>query len=365
MHHQNLENIDSANNSMQNISMSLAVSNDSDSGNSDLLYDVPPSIIALLSFFYGAISLVAIIGNFCVLIIVATSRRMRTVTNCFIANLAVADIIIAMFAVPFQFQAALLQRWLLPPFMCAFCPFVQALSVNVSIITLTAIALDRYRAVVYPLKAKTSKLSAKVAIMAIWVFSALAGVPYAIALRVTMVPDAQMGNDTTKPFCMNVHISPVIWKVYNHVLVTLQYFVPLCLISAVYITIAIKLKYSGTPGNTQCERDANIMKNKKKVIKMLILVVLLFALCWLPFQLYNILQEILPEINKYKYINVIWFCCHWLAMSNSCYNPFIYAIYNERFNTEFKNKFKCCMSLFRRRSSGEKATDSSLSSRYG
>ncbi|GFY46699.1 hypothetical protein TNIN_197731 [Trichonephila inaurata madagascariensis] len=30
----------------------------------------------------------------------------------------------------------------------------------------------------------------------------------------------------------------------------------------------------------------------------------------------------------YKYINVIWFSCHWLAMSNSCYNPFIYAIYN-------------------------------------
>lgn len=50
---------------------------------------------------------------------------MRTVTNMFIANLALADIIIGLFAIPFQFQAALLQRWNLPDFMCAFCPFVQ------------------------------------------------------------------------------------------------------------------------------------------------------------------------------------------------------------------------------------------------
>jgi len=45
----------------------------------------------------------------------------------FIANLALADVIIGLFAIPFQFQAALLQRWDLPYFMCAFCPFVQVI----------------------------------------------------------------------------------------------------------------------------------------------------------------------------------------------------------------------------------------------
>ena len=94
---------------------------------------------------------------------------------------------------------------------------------------------------------------------------------------------------------------------------------------------------------------------------MLFIVVALFGLCWLPYQMYNILQEIYPEINRYvvfysyklkvirfemhsnssyllidlvlldnryRYINLIWFSCHFLAMSNSCYNPFIYAIYS-------------------------------------
>lgn len=51
-----------------------------------------------------------------------------------------------------QFQAALLQRWDLPDFMCAFCPFVQTVSVNVSVFTLTAIAVDRHRAIINPLR---------------------------------------------------------------------------------------------------------------------------------------------------------------------------------------------------------------------
>ncbi|RWS19123.1 uncharacterized protein B4U80_02439, partial [Leptotrombidium deliense] len=64
------------------------------------------------------------------------------------------------------------------------------------------------------------------------------------------------------------------------------------------------------------------------VIKMLLIVIVLFAICWLPFQCYNVISEIFPNVNRYKFINIIWFCCHWLAMSNSCYNPVIYYMYS-------------------------------------
>lgn len=61
---------------------------------------------------------------------------------------------------------------------------------------------------------------------------------------------------------------------------------------------------------------------------MLIIVVLLFGICWCPLQVYHILQVTWDSVNEYKYINIVWFCSDWLAMSNSCYNPFIYGIYN-------------------------------------
>ncbi|XP_077504600.1 RYamide receptor-like [Amblyomma americanum] len=304
------------------------------------LYQVPVGFIVLLSIFYGLISLVAVAGNFMVMWIVATSRRMQTVTNFFIANLAVADIIIGLFSIPFQFQAALLQRWVLPEFMCAFCPFVQVLSVNVSIFTLTAIALDRYRAVMSPLKARTTKLRAKFIICGIWTLAVAAALPCALALRVETQVESHALN-LTKPFCHEVGISRSAWRIYNHALVCLQYFFPLLTICFVYARMGLKLKESKSPGNAQGARDAGILKNKKKVIKMLFVIVALFAFCWLPYQLYNILREVFPKIDKYKYINIIWFCTHWLAMSNSCYNPFIYAIYNERFKREFATRCIC------------------------
>jgi hypothetical protein len=71
------------------------------------LYDVPAGIIALLSIFYGTISILAVVGNFLVMWIVATSRRMQNVTNCFISNLALADIVIGLFAIPFQVNTKL------------------------------------------------------------------------------------------------------------------------------------------------------------------------------------------------------------------------------------------------------------------
>lgn len=92
--------------------------------------------------------------------------------------------------------------------------------------------------------------------------------------------------------------------------------------------MAIKLWGSKTPGNAQDVRDINLLKNKKKVIKMLVIVVVLFCVAWFPLQMYNILQVTWPEVNEYRYINIIWLCFDWLAMSNSCYNPFIYGIYN-------------------------------------
>ena len=108
------------------------------------IYKVPPSLIVILSIFYAFIILVALLGNILVIYVVIVSPRMRTVTNFYIANLAFADVSIAMFAIPFQFYAALVQRWDLPEFMCQFCPTVVVFSVNSSIFTLVAIALDRY-----------------------------------------------------------------------------------------------------------------------------------------------------------------------------------------------------------------------------
>ncbi|XP_074600563.1 tachykinin-like peptides receptor 99D isoform X2 [Brevipalpus obovatus] len=290
------------------------------------IYTPPPWMVIFLTAAYILISLCAIIGNLMVIWIVVNSRRMRSVTNFFIANLAVADLIIGAIAIPFQFPAALLQKWILPNFMCSLCPTAQTVSLNVSIFTLVSISLDRHQAVTCPLKARMAKKSALMIIAFIWCVSLLLSVPTFIAWEVREV---DVDGNKTELFCDVIAIDPDVWKIYNHIMVALQYFVPLFVISYAYIHMAIIL--GKVDATTATRNDSTrALQNKRRVIKMLMIVVALFAICWLPFQLYNILQEIYPSINSYKYINVIWFACHWLSMSNSCYNPVIYAIYGDK-----------------------------------
>jgi len=228
------------------------------------LYDVPTELAIFLSICYCCVSLCAVIGNSLIIWIVLRSPRMRSVTNYFIANLAFADILIGAFAIPFQFQAALLQRWDLPWFMCSFCPTVQVISVNVSVFTLTGIALDRYRAVIHPLHARTTKLKTKFIIITIWVFSVSVSIPTLIAFNVELLWDEET-QDYTLPFCHNTGLSQKVFRHYNHTLVALQYFIPLAIISYAYIRMCIHLyRDNEAPVNSRVD-PTHVNRNKKRV----------------------------------------------------------------------------------------------------
>ncbi len=64
---------------------------------------------------------------------------------------------------------------------------------------------------------------------------------------------------------------------------------------------------------------------------MFIVMVTLFALCWLPYHLYFISVYHNPSIASYRYIKHIYLCFYWLAMSNAMVNPLIYYFLNARF----------------------------------
>lgn len=103
-----------------------------------------------------------------------------------------------------QFQAALLQRWNLPDFMCYFCPFIQMFSVNMSVFTLTAIAIDRHRAIINPLRAAPTKFISKIIISGIWIISIAFSIPCIVAFRVVHLVERVKGKYlnqlTTKRF---------------------------------------------------------------------------------------------------------------------------------------------------------------------
>lgn len=113
---------------------------------------------AAVHFLYISIICIAFLGNGVVCHIVLSKPRMRTVTNLFIANLALGDILMTIFCVPFSFFSILvLAYWPFGQVMCHLVNYSQAVSVLVSAYTLVAISIDRYIAIMWPLRPRISK----------------------------------------------------------------------------------------------------------------------------------------------------------------------------------------------------------------
>ncbi|KAJ8250447.1 hypothetical protein COCON_G00223690 [Conger conger] len=75
---------------------------------------------------------------------------------------------------------------------------------------------------------------------------------------------------------------------------------------------------------------------------MMIVVVLTFAFCWLPFHIYFLLGSFNKDIYKQRYIQQVYLAIFWLAMSSTMYNPIIYCCLNHRFRSGFRSAFRWC-----------------------
>lgn len=123
----------------------------------------------------------------------------------------------------------------------------------------------------------------------------------------------------------------------------LQFVLPFCVIAFAYICVSIKLndRARAKPGSKTSKRDEIDRDRKKRTNRMLIAMVAIFGFSWLPLNVVNTLNDFEPDINCWRYYNVLFFIAHLTAMSSTSYNPFLYAWLNENFRKEFKQVLPC------------------------
>jgi len=134
---------------------------------------------------YAVIFVLGIAGNSLVVYIVAARRTMQSITNIFIANLAVSDVIMCLLAVPFTPISGLLQSWPFGEALCHLVPMTMGVSVHVSTLTSTAIAVDRYFVIVHPFRPRMKSGVCLMLIVAIWLISVSISLPLAIYQKVS------------------------------------------------------------------------------------------------------------------------------------------------------------------------------------
>ncbi|EFA04697.1 trissin receptor [Tribolium castaneum] len=385
---------------MSTASIYLEASNDSDQHNGtdfameyeEYIYDKVYIRIIFISL-YTVVFCLCFFGNLLVILVVTLSRRLRSITNFFLANLAVADFCVAVFCVYQNLFIYFVDSWMLGEFLCKMYMFIQSLSNTASIFILVIICIERYFAIIYPITCKQilTPRRLRLIILGVWITCILYSAPKFYWGNTVTVPTKNM----TETMCVlnRTKYNSELFDVTHFVLF---YNIPLIIMSLLYSRIAIclwnssqqlkkQLNASTNPNQYQglCQRqssryrsdkkvangDAKLLQNsssnmstsnssqnvlaaRRGVIKMLIIVVCAFAVCNLPFHARKMWQYRSSNYHGDTNFSALFTPLTFLATYfNSGVNPLLYAFLSKNFRRGMREILLC--SCRRRRQPGK------------
>ncbi|XP_069679292.1 neuropeptide F receptor-like [Periplaneta americana] len=306
-----------------------------------------------LIFVYSALIILGAAGNSLVVCAVARKPAMRTARNMFIVNLAVSDLLLCLITMPLTLMEILTKYWPLGryPFVCKMLGTLQATSIFVSTISITAIALDRYQVIVYPTRESLQKLGAVIILSCIWVAAIILASPM-FFWRTLKHHDINLPSIGIEyiAYCLEE------WPVehgrayYSLFSLVVQYVLPIITVSVAYSRICRKLRYryvnSSAVGSSSkckgCTASTNRRKPKddkrmKRTNSLLVSISLIFCISWLPLNIFNLVVDYWNPFGEDRQTMMIMYAvCHMMGMSSACSNPLLYGWLNDNFRKEFK-----------------------------
>jgi len=285
---------------------------------------------------YCLIFLVSLAGNIVIGIIVYKTKTMRKPINFFIVNMAMSDLLFPLFLIPREIQLLYIDSWLiggpLGQGLCKLVIFLSDVSLTVSIQSLVLIAVDRFGAVVYPLRYPLigSKLC-PFFILATWIVAVAIQSPKLVAYKLVKYPGGLVckmrWNEAFGAFSSTEHY-------YTSILV-IFFIIPLMLIATLYIIIYLKVTEQKIPGEHSANFGQQRLQRRRNVLKMGIAIVLGFSVCWLPLSIFWFL---------FYYASDIWSCgsqyfiivAFLMARANCALNPCICFIFSRNYREGLK-----------------------------
>ena len=300
-------------------------------------FDISTKVIMTVA--YGIIFPAALLGNVLVIFLVFKIPSMRSLTNMLLVNMCVANLLVTLFAMPYSTLYLYLQYyWLsgdLGNVTCKLTHFSYALSIAASIFALLLISLDRYHAVLHPFRRRPLLLrSTRVASLGIWFFSCACMTPYLFQFRVI--------KQGLSSFCV------LNWSPLDTVIASRTYFItvfiflyslPLIAIGLAYSLIGKNLWHRKIPGQQTLSNRRVAQQSKRKVVRMLIIVVVVFALCWIPAHIMHFLSYFQRD-TYYSLHPLVLLMAFWLCHANSAISPWLFLGLNHNFRQGIRRLFK-------------------------
>ncbi|XP_075996132.1 somatostatin receptor type 2-like [Genypterus blacodes] len=277
----------------------------------------------VITFIYFMVCAVGLCGNALVIYVILRYAKMKTVTNIYILNLAVADVL-CMMSLPFIAMQLALVHWPFGEALCRVIMTVDSLNQFTSIFCLMVMSIDRYLAVVHPIRSTKWRKPrvAKLINLTVWGVSLLVILPTMIFSGLDKVPVCGI----MWPEPQDVYYNAFIFYTFF-----VGFFLPLTVICLCYLLIIVKVKSSGMRvGSSKRKRS------ERKVTRMVSIVVAVFVLCWLPFYIFNV-TSVTGSIKVSSAVKSTFDFVVVLGYANSCANPILYAFLSDNFKKSFQN----------------------------
>ena len=293
------------------------------------------------TFAYCLIFVVSLLGNSFIGIIVYKTHTLRKPINFFIVNMAMSDLLYPIFLFPRELTYLHADSWLisgpLGQTLCKLAYFLPDVSTVVSIQSLVLIAVDRFGAVVFPLRSPL--ISSKLClffILATWIIAMAVHSPYLVAFKLAVYPGkllclARWNEAFGESFSV---------KNYSLTLLVVFLFIPIVMLTTLYSIIVIKLKSQKRPGEQSTNAEQQRAKRNKNVLKMAIAIVVGFVLCFAPWSITMLLlyfaRDSLP-CGFFIYRDIFRF----MTISNCAINPCICFIFSSNYRIALKRLLRC------------------------
>uniref|UniRef100_A0A672HG95 Neuromedin-U receptor 1-like n=1 Tax=Salarias fasciatus TaxID=181472 RepID=A0A672HG95_SALFA len=284
---------------------------------------------------YLAVFLVGVLGNSLTCAVILCYKVMQTPTNYYLLSLAASDLLVLLLGMPLE----LYDLWRNYPFLlgeggCYFKTFLFETVCFASILNVTALSVERYVAVVHPLRVKrmATRAHVKRVILLLWALSMLCAVPNT-SIHVAAV--SSLINVTVVAVFLPLPSDIQQPRIYNWVILvsTLVFFLlPMLVISVLYLLIGLRLRVSGSNRRRLSRRNVQITK-------MLCVLVVVFGLCWAPFHVDRLMWSYMDTSSPrhqavFEQVHIISGVCFYLS---SAVNPVLYNLMSTRFRETFSH----------------------------
>lgn len=287
---------------------------------------------------YLLLLVLAFVVDTAILFVFYRVKELRNVTNNLLCNMVVADLLFAL-QTPAEALSIKYDEWIAGNALCKIHRFLLHAFYNVVIISLTIVSLERYHAICHPMRFKSLNIKSWILALASWIAACILALPQVFVSSTIMSKDRLVCTEERPDDYL------VVFLCYHVPLFILLYFIPLVILSFTFARVSSKLRTVVQRFRSRSRFDiCDAMKMRRSIIRMLLVVVIVFAVCLTPLTIIELLH-VTPVMDQFDPFGTLVVTVETLAFLHALLNPLVSSFMSKEFRKAAKKAFRISRSL--------------------